>query len=240
MKAWVAIIALLALVPAAAHGQDVEAARAAYDEAERQFHLANYQLALEGFQRSHDLLEGDARRQTVLLFNIGRALEELGRFAEAADAYRRFLRDAPQDTEMRAETRERVIELEARVRADSTRASGTAPTGDASPWIPLGGAVAGIGAAVALAAIAPGVLALERVSQLESECPSGRCGEASGPLIQEVRDLSIATDVLWISGSALAAVGLGLLLVGSSVSDDVRAEASCWVDGCRVRVGGAF
>lgn len=218
------------------YAQDLEGARVTFEEAERQFHLENYQLALEGFLRTHELLEGDPARQAILQFNIGRALEELGRDAEAARAYRQFLQDAPEGVEHRDETRERVRELEARVRSRESE-SLHEERSDHSGWMLAGGSLAAVGIVTALGAIVPGTMALDGAATLEEQCPGGECGADSGGLIDEVRTLSLVTDGLWIAGSGVALLGATLLIAGVSMDGDSREGAAmacsrqlCWFD----------
>lgn len=243
-------VSLVAL-PAAA--QDQEAAREAFAEAQRHYEAGNYQLALEGFERSRALLEGDPERQSVMLFNIGKSLEQLGRYVEAVAIYQRYLVEAPGEAPFRQETQDRIRELEARLAAttseqapgDEPPATATTTTPSASedsPLVPVGIAVLAVGGAAALVSIPVGVVALDGASTLEQRCPGGDCAPSDASLIDETHALSIATDVLWVSGLSIAALGAVLLAVGlTSSGDGVEASAACLPDrGCQAAVRGRF
>ena len=72
---------LACLAPTAALAQPTEAqmteAQSVFADAADRFSEENYALAMQGFQRTFDLLEG-YERQHLVLFNIARCHEELG------------------------------------------------------------------------------------------------------------------------------------------------------------------
>jgi len=101
-----------------------EEARRVFDEAERQFDAGNHRLALEAFTRSRELMRGEPRAAVLILYNIGRAHEELGDDAEALALFEEYLRDAPPDAPFRQRTEDRVRELRARVAAAAGQGAG--------------------------------------------------------------------------------------------------------------------
>lgn len=109
------VSALVTLTSATAFAQADEArARQEFDSASTEFGRGNFALALQAFQRAYDMLEGHPRRP-LILFNIGRCYEELGRFQDARDAYTRYLHEAGPEAVQREETEARLRELETRV-----------------------------------------------------------------------------------------------------------------------------
>lgn len=226
-------LVLATLAASAASAQDRETARRFFDEATRQFDSGNFSLALENFRQSRELLVGDARAQTLILFNVARAHEELGEFREALQAYEEYLANAPSDAPYREETLDRVRELRLRVSRRGAEPGPALAEGGTSPLVLAGGLVAGVGALAALAAIPTGVLALEGRDRLAGECPGGRCPQSAQGRLDETHALGLTTDVLWITGVGLAAVGATLLALGLATSpDSPRVEAFCTGDGC--------
>lgn len=221
------VAALLLLTAATGSAQDREAARRIFEEATRQFDVGNHQLALDGFHEARDLLAGDERAQILLGFNIARAQEELQRYDEALRSYQEYVDRAPSDAPYREHALDRIRELRARL-AQRPRASG----GD-SPLVVVGGIVAGVGALAALAAIPTGVLALDAGNRLQQMCGGSSCPQSLTDLRDEAYTLGLTTDVLWIAGVSVAAVGVGLLITGLVTSPETpRVGAFCTGDGC--------
>jgi tetratricopeptide (TPR) repeat protein len=235
----VALSCLLLAIPCGA--QDREAARAAFDEASRQFEAGNHQLALDGFVRSRALMAGDARAQSLILFNIGRSQEELQLYDQAVRSFEEYLHSAPGDAPFRDQTVDRVRELRARL-ARGGGGGGSSASGGGPPVLVIaGGALAGLGALTVLAAIPTGVLALDGRKQLEDDCLGGSCPGSAQPLLDETATLGLVTDVLWITGVSLAAVGAALLVAGIATSDEAPAlGAFCTGDGCAATLSARF
>jgi tetratricopeptide (TPR) repeat protein len=247
------------LAASSAHAQEPrEQARALFEEASRQFEAGNHQLALQGFVRSRELMADDPRASALLLFNIARAQEELNRLEEALATFREYLVSSPADAPFREETQDRVRELQARIDAAGGGGGGGDGGGDpsgpvaappsSSPLPLVGGIVLGVGAAVVLGSIVPGVMALDGASQLEAACPGGSCPPEEAGRIDDTHTLGIVTDVLWVSGAVLAAAGAALLVVGiasegssdSAATPSVRPVAGCSLDGCFGGVTGRY
>jgi tetratricopeptide (TPR) repeat protein len=228
------LLSCVALAPLAARAQNAgnrEAARAAFDEATRQFEHRNYQLALEGFQRSYDLMEGQPT-QIIILYNVARSHEELGNLREALEAFERYAANAPADAPYLEETGDRVRDLRARIAASS----------DGGEALLFSGiAIAGVGIAELVASIITGALALDGEARLESMCEGMLCAPSAQGLIDETRTLGLATDVLWISGAVLAAVGATLLALGLTKGANATTTAvACGPNGCYGVVWGTF
>ena len=86
------LIVLLPIRPASAQGADEAAARALFREGLELHEARDFAGAIEKYRAAY------ARwKNPKILTNIGTSAWELGRFAEAANAYDRFLADAPAD-----------------------------------------------------------------------------------------------------------------------------------------------
>ncbi len=112
---FVSACVLLLASPCAAQSA-TDAAREVFDEAARQFEAHNYALALRGFQDAHQrLVAAHHERAGYTLYNIGRCYEELGRLAEARDAFQRFLSESDENAPHRDEVADRIRDLQARI-----------------------------------------------------------------------------------------------------------------------------
>jgi tetratricopeptide (TPR) repeat protein len=218
------LVVVMTLTAAPATAQSRDAARRLFDEATRQFEAGNHQLALQGFIESRRLLDGDARAQALILFNIARAQEELQRYDEALRSYQQYLDDAPSDAPYRESTLDRIRELRARV----STSSGSGPT-----LIALATVITAVGALAALGAIPTGILALDAGARLADACGDTTCPQMAVGLRDEAYSLGLATDVLWVAGASVAAVGLGLLIAGVVTNQPAPlVGAYCTEDGC--------
>lgn len=98
-----------------------------------------------------------------------------------------------------------------------------------------------LGALAGGTAVATGLLALESQAELEDECLYGVCPGSLADNPSRARALATATDVLWISGAALAATGIALLIAhAASSSDTPVASAACTRDGCLFGIAGSL
>lgn len=194
MRCFVPILGLaIVLLPAQGQAQDREAARAAFDRGEANYEAENFQLALEEYQRSSDLMEGDERAQLLLRFNIARCQEELGQLCEAMQGYEQYLLGARDDDPFLAETRSRIAELRAR-----DVCGGNAVTSEQT-ISPVGPVIAG---AAVIAGTVVGILSLDRASELDSMCVDGVCPDTQDArdLESEMLTLSNLADGRWIGG----------------------------------------
>jgi len=198
-----ALLLAITCTPRVAPAQERERAQRRFEEAQRQFDAANYVLALEGFTEAQRLMEGDSRAEVLIEFNIGRCHEELDALDEAVASFERYLTEAPAEAPFLAETRDRVRELRARIaRRPPPEVPPPSPALAIAGWTTLG-----LGAAAVIASVPLGVVALDHSNALERECPGGRCPTAEQGRLDDARTLSIASDVLWIAGAGVAAVG---------------------------------
>lgn len=101
---------------------------------------------------------------------------------------------------------------------------------DVAPWVAMGA-----GAAAVVASGVTGTLALLDEAQLADECADDLCPSRSLRSRQErAQDLAVATDVLLVSGAALALTGLALYLWLPDEQPPATgtAEVACRVSGC--------
>ncbi len=247
MLRWVgSLVALVVgLSTANAVAQDREVARREFEEATRQFEQGHFALALQGFERSYSLMREDPRGP-LILYNIGRAQEALGRLEEAIASFERYLADATSDAPYRESTLDLLRDLRARVATSgsSTADSEPAPaSGGGLGPLDIGGLVLmGVGAATALVAIPTGIVALDGRATLDRTCTQERvCRESERGLIDETRTIASVTDVLWIAGLSLATVGAALFIIGRATeAPPVTGSAFCTDAGCVGTLQGRF
>jgi len=170
------------------------------------------------FQDAIDLLL-EARRvkpEPVLLYNLGRAYEALGKQTEAANAYSEYLAEDPRAVDRRA-IEGRVATL--RAQADQLDKAKNAPAPpeerrpppDASPapdsreqatvwpWVITGAGIAGLGAGVVLAIIANG-----RHDDAVSEVGQVRAQEKQ----DQAETFATGATIAFIAGGVVTAAGL--------------------------------
>jgi tetratricopeptide (TPR) repeat protein len=112
MRLLVAAVVLVLAGPAGADNKD--AARAAYQEATREYDLNEFDKALEAFKRAYRNYE-----EPAFLFNIAQCERQLGKKDEAIKFYRSYLRKMP-DAPNRAEVERLIAGLEASIDHDRT------------------------------------------------------------------------------------------------------------------------
>lgn len=107
-----------------------------FEDAQALFDRGDYRAALAEFQRIYDLLEGHPNRYFVL-FNLGRAYEELHRYDRAIDMYRRYLDEGGPDADGRADVEASLRALERLLGTVAITLSGLegAETQTAEVWI---------------------------------------------------------------------------------------------------------
>ncbi len=175
------------------------------------------------FQDAVDLLL-EARRskpEPVLLYNLGRAYEALGKYTEAADAYEGYLKEDSKAADRRsiegrvANLRAQAAELERARAAPNAPVPSDEPRRDRPkdpppreespsivPWIVAGAGVAVIGGGLVLGAVAKG-----RHSDAVAEPRQAAAADAQ----RSAESLATGATVTIIAGSVVAAVGLAWL-----------------------------
>lgn len=247
---WLFVILVAVLPSAQASAQtDLQHAREVFERGTERYESENYALALRDFQEVYELLEGHPR-QALVLYNVGRCFEELGRLRDAQAAYRRYLSEAAPDAENRPLVEERLRELETRVSLDSGEDAAAGAEEPAGPMASTDGGASGLTVAgiVSLAVGGAGLagfgvfggLALGEYGTLEDRC-GGSCSDAD---VSTLVTFNTVADISLGVGLAGVAVGMVLVVVGATQGDDEQAGArlSPWVTphGAGATVGGAF
>jgi len=229
----------LILGPFAAAAQDddprVTEARRHFELGDEHFEAGRFALAAEEFQRAFGLMrEAQHPNAPLVLFNVGRSMEELGRDDEARDAYREFLAARPDNDELVDNARERL----ARLGGDPPPPPGGDSGGGSIS--PVGPVLMGVGGAALVTGLILGGVGLARDGEVGEACP-GRagCPESARGAYDDAQTLTLAGDILWISGAVIAATGLVLTLVLTDGGDD-ESSASLWCGPLGCGVGGSF
>jgi tetratricopeptide (TPR) repeat protein len=196
------------------------------DEARQQFQrgrahydAGRFSEAAQDFSEAYRLSE-----RPQLLYNVYVAHRDAGHTEAAVEALRSYLanvRDAPDQTNLRA--RLAALEAQLAARAEETRAkeAEVAPANARAvrtsvrketvvsrvPWVFIG-----TGAGFLVAGAVTGGLALGKRSALEDDCIGTTCRSSSDSDIHSLRVLSVSTDVLIGTGAAAGITGLVLLL----------------------------
>lgn len=114
------------------------------------------------------------------------------------------------------------------------------PIGAARPNLAAPAVTLGTGVALVLASLPTGVLARSSAQKLEDECRRGVCDGYLRATRDRANRLALTTDVLWISGAVIGAVGLSWLLVRRRSASTVEVQAACAPGGCVSTLRGRF
>ncbi len=200
-----------------------QAARDAFDRATELYQQGAFLQAADAFIRSYELMDGSSR-QYLIAFNVGQSFFDAQQWTQAREWLRRYIASAGSEDDLRprAETMLREIETreslshsgETTEQRDARRAPSSATTGDDDGAIsPIGPIVAGVGAAALVAAAITGAVAASAYSSIRKQCADGVCPESRRTDVDRVGTLALTTDILWVSGAVLAALGLVLTFV---------------------------
>jgi hypothetical protein len=85
-----------------------------------------------------------------------------------------------------------------------------------------------VGGATGVGAVVTGVMALRQSNELEPKCPDGECGEAFHKDVDRMNRLATISTILYPVGGVLSAVGVVLLVVGTSRSADRMTLYPVW------------
>jgi len=194
----------------------VERGRTAYSE-------KNWMDAAEAFEKAYEV-----KQVPNLLYNIGRVYENAGEFKKAISFYEKFVNqpgidiDNRKDALDRIETLEQIVDYSEREEEEAPESGSTvepeqtaAPPGDGAPIGPgtqqsfnIAATLAGVGGAGLIAGSIFGILASDANSDFESaDSLQGR-----RDAIDRGETFSTVADILWISGGAIAATGIGLVI----------------------------
>ncbi|HET6147914.1 MAG TPA: hypothetical protein VFH68_10310 [Polyangia bacterium] len=128
---WVCALLLVMSAPAGAASKR-DQAKAAVEQAERQYKLARFDLALEDYARAYELFPAPA-----LLFNLGQCHKQLKNHDRAIFFFEGYLRDEP-----RPANRRLAQELIAESRAELAKQEMAATAAEPPPVVPPAPAIA--------------------------------------------------------------------------------------------------
>jgi tetratricopeptide (TPR) repeat protein len=210
-------VALAQPVPEAPpEAADVEQAVALFEVAERRYQEGRFEEAVSLLLEARGL-----HREAVLSYNLGRAYEELDRIADAIDAYRQYLLEAPDARDRRA-VEARIERLEAHV----ARANAPPPvrtpvlalplpeeSGGPSAWPFVFGGVglAGVGAGVLFGALSVGS---------RDDAAADPVHESSRQSFRDAETLALSANVAWIAGGGVLLASLVWLVIDLVSSDE--------------------
>lgn len=230
-------------------GPDEEEARAHFNLAQLQYRRGRFLEAAQEFEAAHALSP-----RAELLYNIYIAYRDGGDLQSAARSLRQLLETDPLPGTLdrthlgaRLEALEDQIrereELEARLAAqpepdpDPEPDPTPPPSAETGPWVP-GFAIAGVGAAVAIAGAVVGGVALSMYSDVTARCAGTVCPADTEGDRSTGQVLTITADILVPVGAVAAATGLILAFVLQEEASPVAVSAS--PDGGALVVTGAF
>jgi tetratricopeptide (TPR) repeat protein len=181
------------------------------------------------------------KRDPILLYNIARGYEQLGRLTDAIAAYRRFLAASPDlaskpAMEQRIATLQRLIDERAEITRSYAerlqelqrrqRAIIVAPPAHPGPWATVGGIVAGVGASALVGAT---VLWLSADHEHDVASSLSTSGVETSTDVANARTLALAGNVAVGVGGALIAGGVALIIAGTRKRPvDLGAKSFAW------------
>jgi len=229
---------------------DDDAARDHFQVAQALFRTSRYVEAGDEFEQAYRL-----SHRSEMLFNAFVAYRDGADFERATESLARYLETNPENPgapqlsarleRMRARLaeqnevvaqRQRALagqaqaereRQEAEARADRERQRANAATGMSSAtrraWV-----VTASGGGLVLASGVLALIAKNRVDGLEASCRNDRCpaGVNLPRDRRRARRAVIATDALWMSGAAVAALGFVLLLTANPSADEEQRASS--------------
>lgn len=239
-----AVLVLGASVPAVAQDTEdprIAEARQRFDVAQAAFERSDYTLALEAFSDVFQTMEEVGHPNALLvLYNVARTNQRLGRDSHALEQYERYLREAATDAPNREAAARNAAELRRRAAmssGDGGDAGGEA--GGGGGISPVGLIIASVGGATAIVGAVLGGVALSESDAARAGCGDGVCPPGARDGIGSAQTLANVSDALLFGGLVVAATGVVLMFV---LADDgsVEASAACGPTGCGAVVRGTF
>jgi tetratricopeptide (TPR) repeat protein len=238
--------------PAAASSSSEADAREAFARGRAAYDAGDFEAAAQAFERAYQL-SGKAG----LLYNLYLAFRDANRQAQAAEALRSYLaRDPDAPNRPQLEARLKALEAGLAERAAQVQAASAAEP-EPTPAAPQAAAptespavlapatstsppywrgpviVMASGAALALASIAPGMIAVSKANELDDKCTSSPCDPALGSVEDTRRRAALSSDVLLFSGLATTAAGAVWFFVRRGREHRPPAvSAACLPGGC--------
>lgn len=202
MRAHLALSALIAASPAAAATPaDAEQAQVIYAEGVQAFKAGDFEAALGRFEAAHAL-----DPSPVLLYNMARANEELGRPAAAIARYEAYLEASPQAPDRDdVERRIRIMRAILSNVEDDDRAALTATRVPAEPTSLRPFAYGALGAGAAM--IIVGIVGTVRLERAREEYVAASTVKRKQNAEETGESAALQANIGWITGSLLLAGG---------------------------------
>jgi len=240
--------AMQQMMTAADQNVNDEQARAHFEAGRSLYAAGRFQLAAQEFEEAFRLSD-----RAELLYNAYVAYRDANDQRKSAEMLESFLARMPGapdriTLEARLRALQEAIAREDAIAAERAAAPPRSPAepqqGVAPPPDPVDGEggsvlpfiVLGLGGAVLIAGATTGVIALGKTSDIENNCPANACefGFDLAGARDDARMFATLTDVLLLSGAALAVTGAVLFFVlpGSGEAEQPNVGAACTTDGC--------
>jgi tetratricopeptide (TPR) repeat protein len=241
--------------PAAASSSSEADAREAFARGRAAYDAGDFEAAAQAFERAYQL-SGKAG----LLYNLYLAFRDANRQAQAAEALRSYLaRDPDAPNRPQLEARLKALEAGLAERAAQVQAASSAEpvAPEPAPAAPQAAAptespvvlapaaptsapywrgpviVMASGAALALASIAPGMIAVSKANELDDKCTGSPCDPSLGAVEDTRRRAALSADALLFSGLATSAAGAVWFFVRRGREQRPPAvSAACLPGGC--------
>lgn len=223
-----------------------ELARDAYEEGSAHFEAERYQEALDAFRRSYDY-----DRLPALLFNMGSALDRLGRPEQAIARYEAYLVAMEEDANAPyVRSRIRLLQAElSEANPDEVQSDGPVEPGqlDDPVHVPVTPAtetpsrvgpivLLAVGAAALATALGTGLRARSLDGDVRDQCTGNVCPGNIESDARRVTRLARTTDAMaGVAGAALLSGVLWWVLSGGD-EDAPRASATCGPRSCEAQV----
>jgi tetratricopeptide (TPR) repeat protein len=234
-------------------------ARGAFARGKQAYDAGEFDAAAQAFQEAYGL-----SKRPGLLYNLYLAYRDANRQADAAEALRTYLAlDPAVPNRPQLEARLKALDLglaERKAATEQAAAAETAPSVDPvvapvveappsvaeangpvqRPW--LGPAlVMGAGAALALGAVVPGVMAAGKAADLADGCAGSVCDASLSQVEHDRKVLALTSDLLLFGGIGVAAGGAAWLWFVRRTPAEVPAvTAACTARGCIAQLSSRF
>jgi len=209
-------------------GEDTDReARSLYEAGTAAFTDGRFEDALARWREAYELSE-----RPELLYNIGTALDRLGRGPEAKIQYEAYLEAVPDARNMNYVRRR--IEVLSETETEHAEAEAN-PIIEPEPPSRIGPIVLfSVAGAAVVAGIATAIVANDRYNSLDERCPDGECPADAASDRDSLRTMTRSTDVLL--GTAVLVAIAGVVWWVAVGSDDERdTELACGLGNCTVR-----
>jgi hypothetical protein len=215
------IVAILSVASVAAHADaaagvasptDRAAAQQFYDEGTKHYDLGEWDLAITAFKQAYERMP-----DPLFLFDIAQSQRRAGHCREALDAYKAFVRDAP-EAENRPKAEKFITQMDECVRRDSAvavvvHAPAPAPRAPRLRGLHVAGITAAAGGL--LLGVGGGVFswrANDAASKVEALCRTACVASAVAELDARGKASDRDAEILYAAGGAAIVAGAAMFL----------------------------